>query len=104
MTSTSINKELPSEPPVQTNEISPSTPSKTFAQVTKDNNTKMTEKSSFLHLKYINDNKNNISDDVTVDNTSSAKLNSQRMTIMFTVPKLEEDASPRNRRNWPNVY
>ena len=67
---------------------------KTLADVLQENSSvPMQEKSSFLLLKSLSDShfSQGIADDDTVPgNNSTEKYHSQRMTIMFTLPKEEE--------------
>lgn len=68
---------------------------KSYSAVVHENaSAKMEDKSSFLHLKFLTESKNNYFNNKTVqgDNTSTPKYLSQRMIIIFTVPKAEDDA------------
>ena len=75
-------------------EASPSPLRKSFSEVLNDNSAaEMSEKTSFLRLKYLSENCPDVNDDVTVTgNNSSTTYHSQRMTMMFQVPNLGEDA------------
>ena len=74
-------------------EASPSPLRKSFSQVLNDNSSvEMSEKNTFLRLKYLSENDPDVNDNETVPgNNISTTLLSQRMTMMFQVLNLDND-------------